>query len=1302
MNVAPIRNAESQGRLRPRRGRWTPHSSHTRWLSLAAVLSLTLSAAAAAASRTTPLSFERLSLREGLSQSTVMDIHQDAFGFIWLATESGLNRFDGHKIQTYYRQSGRTDHLRSDYIWAIEEDSEGNLWIGSDDAGVMRWDRRADRIDTVQLTGQDGEDLTNARIYDLLVASDGTIWVGTRDNGIVALTPDAHPFAWFLSEAKNQPSARRSAITSLAEGSGGTIWAGSQRGVHRIQRPSNTIRSYLHDSAADEARTLAANNVASVMEDRHGNIWIGTFDSGVSRLNPETGEFDHFRAESDARVTLPSNRIRALMEDDEGRIWIGTQSGIALIFPDGTSQIVRHEPANQFSLPNDFIMSFAQDDSGLIWIGTRGGGTAIWNPRSWSLGPRTPEALSGVHVNAFLEQPDNTVWIGTIGSGLLHLNGSGHSNPAPPSALYDLGQDSVMSLLRDGNGKIWIGTLADGLLHYDPEQETITSMPMSPSRRDALGAAGIMSLVEGPPGTVWAGSYNGGVARIDTDSLSIERLGFEGAMAGLERIRATALAVVKNRELWIGTEASGLMMLNLESDQFRHFRENANEPGSLPSNTIYSLHADNEDNMWIGTGAQGLAKLSRESLEQTRPEFSLISSADGLSSNVIFGIESDAAGRLWLSSNNGLMRLDPNTSAVRSFHQGHGSFGDEFNFGAHHRAEDGTLYFGGPGGFNVIDPQTIEWNTQPPRILLTDILLFGVPATGRPPPYLRKALHLAHDENVVAFEFAATDYAAPERNLYSVKLDGFDKTWSPPSPRNRATYTNLDPGHYTLMIRASNSDGVWTPEPLTLPIHVARPPWGTWWAYACYAAAAMFLLWWLLRLNFKAQERKARLNQLAFYDRITGLPNRELFEQRANDVLSRQTDHENFLAVLCIRIFVPRQITQSLPQQLLNDMWQTLASRLMRAVHGHEQTHGRRDLARLDSDHFLVFIETDSLDDSQPFSIGERLRLICTESLTIGQHRVPIAASVGMARAPQHAPDADTLIRYAATAASSQSHPQADGVLVYSKEMTARLESRLALETRLRLALANDELQLHLQAKVDGDKVVMGAEALLRWHSKDLGWIPPTTFVAVAEESDLIVELDTWVIRKVCSLLASTEFADLGDIQIAVNISAANLGHLGIVNLLIQTCEEFGVQPHRLEVELTESALLTDMEQTREALRQLKSHGFSIALDDFGTGYSSLTHLKTFAIDTVKIDREFVRGVDSEDQQATICNAIVALAKSLDLHTVAEGVETEEQYEALRALGCDAMQGYLFAKPVPAADFAQFVRQSPARVTNPQ
>ncbi|PWN55454.1 EAL domain-containing protein [Abyssibacter profundi] len=1247
-----------------------------------------------------PLAFDRVSLSDGLSQSTVLDMHQDGFGFVWLATENGLNRYDGRTIKTYYRTPGDEGGLGSDYIWAIEEDADGNLWLGTDDAGLIRWNRQRDVFEPITLRGLNGKVLTGTRVSDLLVTGEDEVWIATRTAGVLVISTQGETLAQYLHDQPSPLGERLRRVSSLLRSRDGSVWIGTEQGVHQISADRSTLNSYVLSPQSRPEQAPIDNNISTLMQDLQGRIWVATFESGISRLDPNTGRFTHLTSADSSQPQLAGNRVRAMMQDADSRIWLGTDNGVTLLRNDGTAQQIRHEPANPFSLPNDLVMSLMQDASGLIWIGTRGGGVGVWNPRSWSMGPRTPEELSGVHVNSFLEWENGSTWIGTIGAGLLELTASGEIGPALPPGQRAQLQDSVMSLQRDASGTVWIGTLSAGLLRYDPSHKTLTALPVAPKRkpsepwqRDAIGAPGIMSLAEGPAGTLWAGTFNGGVARIDSQTLAIERLGFEGELAGMEHVRATALAVAQDSELWIGTEANGLTALDLVTGQVTRYRARPDVAHQLPSDSIYSLHVDTQGDVWVGTAARGLARLSRRSIEDAAPRFDLITTADGLSSNVIFGIEPDSDGHLWLSSSNGLMRYHPATRDVRIFHQGHGTFSDEFNFGAHHRAEDGTLYFGGPGGFNKIDPAALQMNRRPPSVLLTDILLFGESLPNDRPAYLTRAIELDHDQDVLAFEFAATDYTAPERNIYSVKLEGFDREWSTPSTRNRATYTNLDPGRYTLKIRAANSDRVWASAPYELAIEIRHPPWATWWAWLAYVAMAGSLLWLFLRLRFRAQERDARLNQLAYYDRITGLPNRDLFEQRGAEALRRIEGSTDHLVVLCIRFAIPKQIGQSLPHDMANDMWSSLAAQLVRAIHSHEHAVGRGDVARLDADQFVIFMRIAPEQDDLA-ALTERLKAGWSEGLVVGEHRVSVAAAIGVARAPEHARDIGTLVHYAVTAATAHSSPQPGQVAIYDDEMTSRLESRLLLETRLRQAITQDELELYLQPKFTRARQIVGAEALLRWNSRELGWIPPSTFVPLAEESDLIQDLDAWVIHKTCALLKAWDSPKLLTLRIAINLSAANLNQAHTVRALVQATASAGIDPARIEVELTESALLSDVEQTRDTLRELKEAGFSIALDDFGTGYSSLTHLKSFAIDTVKIDREFVQGVDQAGQEQSICSAIVALARSLGLTTVAEGVETEAQFQTLVGLGCDDIQGYLLAKPMPTGEFRQLVENT--------
>ena len=932
----------------------------------------------------------------------------------------------------------------------------------------------------------------------------------------------------------------------------------------------------------------------------------------------------------------------------------------------------------------DDVMTVYQDSAGAVWLGTRGGGASWWNSRSWSFGPRAPQWLSGAHVTAFADGPQGETWMGTIGAGMVRLNHEGvRVGPVTKAAgLFDLPDARVMALLRDRRDRLWIGTLAGGLLRYDPADGSLRSFPADRADPNALRSAGVMSLFEDSQGRVWVGTFNGGVSWIDSAD-QVHRLQ-SGDL--LENIRPTAITEAPDGEIWIGTDGAGLVMVGADLQVARHIRAVFETPYGLRSDAIYAVHVSEDGDVWIGTAGFGLGRMSAVALQRDEVRFRWVTSAQGLSGNVIYSVLPDDSGGLWLSSNSGISRIDTRTHQVRSYHREHGLYSEEFNFGAYHRRADGQLLFGGPNGFNIFDPAAVETNTNPPRIVLTEVqqLFRRLPASAS--VYTRQQLELGHADNAVTFEFAITDFTAPEKNVYSYRLVGFDDSWSRYSPQRRISYTNLNPGYYLLEARGINSDGVATANIARLGITVHPAPWATWWAYALYCAAIALALYGYLRFQLRAQERHARYTQLAFYDRLTGMPNRHLFSQRLAEALVRAKDDDMTVAVICVRVTVPRNVSDALGHVVHDEVMRAVAARLVRVVHGTEEHVGRRDIARVDGDLLAVYA-LEAGGEEGAAQLANRMLSQGTKHLQYQEHRVPLGLHFGIALAPRDAKDAATLLRFAATAARSMGDAAASRVAVYDRAMTARAADRVALESRLSAAIDDDQLQLYFQPRYDSDDRVTGAEALLRWHDDQRGWVSPSEFVPLAEQSDLIHALDSWVIRRICRTLRQWFDAGQETVPIAINLSAANLGQPAIVETLIETCREYHVPPEALEVELTESAVVADVEQVRDSLLRLKQAGFSVALDDFGTGYSSLTHLKEFSIDTVKIDREFVRDVDKDDNQASICGAIAALANSLRMRAVAEGVETQAQWQTLQALGCHEMQGFLKSPAVSEEGF---------------
>lgn len=1232
-----------------------------------------------------PMAFERMGVREGLSVNNVTDILQDSRGYVWIATESGLNRYDGYDVQVYSSAQAGRHGLRNDYIWELAEDKDGNIWLATNEAGVLRWSRETDQFTSfLAVAGTDRLD-ARRRSRALLIDRDGRLWVGTTGAGVYVLDAHGRLLTEYVKDATSARGLSSNYVVGLMQDQAGAIWvATSDGGLDRIAADGATVVR----RGAGIATGVPSNSISSLIQTSTGEVWVGTADAGVVRLHEDGDGFQRIEGSDDGR----GRQVYDLLEDRLGQIWVATAAGLHLYDLAGNLlRAVRHDPADPLSLSNDIALTLYQDRSGIIWVGTLGGGVSRWNPRSLSLGPRTPRWLGGAHVNAFADLQGGTILVGTIGSGLLHLGPQGERLAALPLPAHaaEIGDQRVMSLLVDGQGRLWIGTQKHGLYMHDPQSGSVRNFSGPASDRPGeLAASGIMSLHEAPDGRVWVGLFNGGVAAIDGRTLQVDEVPLERSAPGLAKLRATALAMDANAQLWIGTEGDGLLRYNPAVGSLEHFLHEPEREGSLPVNTVYGLSIDSRGDIWVATAGGGLAHLRDAARASSSSNFRVLSLSDGLSSNVVYGVLEDGAGMMWVSTARGIVRIEPDRMTARSYHQEHGLFGEEFNFGAYHRLRDGRLIFGGTGGFNLFDPAEVVDVSVPPLLQLTALEPTD-PSSARQE---EDGLHLSHRMPSLSFEFAVLDFAAPDKNRYSYRLQGLEAGWSPESTRRRVSYTNLDAGQYVFRVRGANSDGVWAEQELAIPFRVDPAPWATWWAYTLYVLAGIAALGLFLRWNFRATARRARFNQLAFYDPVTGLPNRYLFQDRAQAVLERSQSRQESLALICVRVVVGRQVSDTLSADALDDVMRTLVARFVRIVHGGDTDVGRRDLARIDSDWFAVYI-ADRAAEAVAVRLGERFLRAITEPVYFRSWRLPLAVHVGIASCPKHAGDLRSLMKYAKTAGNSAEQEHVSSIRLYETKMTTRAASRVSLESQLRTAVDEDALELYFQPQYNVAGEVVGAEALLRWHDPERGWVSPSEFVPLAEESDLILAIDAWVAEAVCQFLVRWKQSDVPRVPLSINFSAFDLDQDTSVEFLLRACARHDVAPRELTVELTESSVLRDTPRVHASLQRLKAAGFRIALDDFGTGFSSLTHLKTFSIDAIKIDREFVEGVDENDGQLSICKAITALAGSLGLRVIAEGVETLGQWRALQSVGCTEMQGFLMSPAIPEDEFLNLLQR---------
>ncbi len=771
--------------------------------------------------------FNRLTQHDGLSNNVIQTLLQDKQGFLWVGTVDGLNRYDGYEFQTFVHDPANPHSLGDNSVITMALAPDSTIWIGSF-LGLNSFDPRTHTFRRYSHDAEDPNSLSHNTVNSLSFAPDGTLWIGTFGGGLNRFDPKSGSWTHFRHDPSQINTISSDLVNAVAVDKEGNVWAGTaDAGLNRL----NTVDGTFHQYSARPGG-INANSVGALLVASDSTVWVGS--EGLNSYDPESDDFVRYTLDREAQMAGPAvNDITTIVEDGHGQLWIGTDAGGLLKYDQESGQFERFtaDPQLSISLASQSVLSVMEDRSGVLWVGTSDGLNSV------DLHAESFTMLTNERAEAFgnlvYEDASGTLWIGSRNDGLYGYSvASGRATHYRHNPLdrQSLSWDDVTALHQppDDDQTLWVGTWGGGLNRLDIRSGSFRRYPISAAITSRALSSGVISSLETDPvypEFLWIGTWGRGIDLLDTEVGVFEHYGVGAGSDSTLSGPNVARIVASDSLLWIAVDGGGLNVLNPETGKVRVYSHNPGDTTSISHNGVRVVYRSEADStiFWIGTWSGGLNRFDTKT-----GKFEWFTERNsGLPSNVVNDITEDAEGTLWLATNAGVCRFD---SESRSFV----AYGDISGLATTAatvavRRRSGELVFGGPGWVAILGAGLLAQNDQPPNVVLTDFRVSGeslVPGEGSPlskPISETRQVILDHDQKDLAIDFVGLHFSAPAENTYRYQLEPYETTWHEGSVRT-AIYTNLDPGRYTFRVNAANPDGVWGPQDIELAIHIL-PPW---------------------------------------------------------------------------------------------------------------------------------------------------------------------------------------------------------------------------------------------------------------------------------------------------------------------------------------------------------------------------------------------------------------------------------------------------------------------------------------------
>ncbi|MGK0253440.1 MAG: signal transduction histidine kinase/ligand-binding sensor domain-containing protein [Mariniflexile sp.] len=802
------------------------------------------------------VNFRQLSVKEGLSQNSAISITQDSIGYLWIATQDGLNKYEGREFFNY--PFIFVDITKPNYsnLGKVYTDRKGNVWIIPINKIPHKFNVSKNEFVPIST-------ITDAST--IFQDSQFNIWVGTYSNGLYLINPSTLETKQVLNS--NQVTGTIFEIVQKSE-NGIILAAGKQLMELNIK----TNQSHILQSKTISGKPMTA-NFSAIVFDKAGNQWQGTYGDGLYFKDDNSDNF-HRISDYDSTFILPNNlNILDLHVDKKNRLWIATY-GDGLYLIDLVNNETKHflvEKHNLKSLNYNDILCIYEDYSGVLWFGTDGAGISYYDEYlekfNVSTNYQTPEDVSIDLVRAITVEKNGTTWIGTSGKGLTRFEPKANnwkSFTHNRNLENSISSNRIVSLLVDNDNDLWIGTQDLGLNILNSNN---TFLKYSETTKISLSAKTIWCIFKDYKNNYWLGTRDNGLIKFDKKKGEIKKFIKTEDNKSISSNNIRVIVEDKNNNLWIGTDASGLLKFDPITETFITYVHSEDE-NSLSKNNIKSLYYDTNDILWIGTNGGGL-----NAFHTKKQQFYHFSTQDGLANDVIYGIVPDAKGNLWLSSNKGITRFTPSENFEHKptiiNYTNYDGLSTEFNTGAYFKSENGDIYFGSLDGFYSFNPNNIVENSIVPKTAITKFEVFNKSFP------LHANTVLKSNENTISFTFSSLQFSSPQKNEFKYKLTNIDENWVENGNKNYVRYTNLPAGEYTFYVKSSNYDGFWNETPKSFSFKILKPWYLSNWAVFVYILLFIitgylpyiYFKWrWKIQLELKLKKEEAsRLKEINDY-----------------------------------------------------------------------------------------------------------------------------------------------------------------------------------------------------------------------------------------------------------------------------------------------------------------------------------------------------------------------------------------------------------------------------------------------------